>query len=78
MVVNLYTKLVTGFEMSKKVIITFVGDPETKERLEQLASDTERSQSGFLRWLIGNAWHDRYRITESGKNALEETRKNSK
>ena len=58
--------------MSKKVIITFVGDPETKERLKHLASDTERSQSGFLRWLIGNAWHDSYRITEQGRQALGE------
>ena len=37
---------------NKRVLINFLAKDGTREKLQYLAQKTERSQSGYLRWLI--------------------------
>lgn len=38
--------------MPESQMITFLGDTDTKEMLDRLAEQSERSKSAYLRWLI--------------------------
>ena len=43
--------------MDKKMI-NFRADEGIREKLRQLADDTQRTQSNWLRWIIDREWRD--------------------
>lgn len=52
-------------------------DPLTLSRLRKLADTNGRSLASYIRWLINRDYDATYRLTEQGKQALEEEKQHT-
>jgi predicted transcriptional regulator len=52
----------------EKILITFQADDLTREKLKELAKKTERSYSGWLRWIIDREYDKHSPTPDNGKD----------
>ncbi len=57
--------------MDKKMI-NFRADEGVREKLRQLADDTQRTQSNWLRWIIDREWKELTAPQDNGNQDGEE------
>lgn len=58
--------------MKRSIQINLVMSEDERAQLVKMAQTRRRSLSDYIRWLIGVDYDAAYRLTEQGKQALEE------
>jgi len=60
--------------MKRSIQINLVMSEEERAMLEKMAQTRRRSLSDYIRWLIGVDYDAAYKLTDAGREALDEQR----